>query len=197
MPDFYKTPELFGVAGSSSGTGVTFFSILLANYLCGVKNRKTAVLEWNDSGDFERIKKICCQKSVLKPGCNTFKILEVSFIEKAGRKELLECINGEFNAIVIDFGSNFERIREEFLRCGRKILLGSLCEWKVADFLEIAVAKKGSKRGWEFLNIFGDCEAAYEAEKRLKLHIRQVPMVSDAFSITEEVMAFFEGFLKC
>ena len=49
-----QTTEVFGVVGSSHGVGVTYVSILLANYMTGIKNRKTAILEWNSNGDFDR-----------------------------------------------------------------------------------------------------------------------------------------------
>lgn len=190
------TAELFGIAGSGRGVGVTHFSILLANYLTGVKNKKTAVLEWNQNGDFERIEKITFKKSATRRVSQTFKILEVSYIKQAGTKELLECINHGFDTVVIDFGSDFKNNREEFLRCDRKILMGSYSEWRVGAFTDLIAQKKSEEGRWEFLAAFGSEEAAKEMRQCMHAFVGRVPESSDAFAVTGEIMAFFEGFLK-
>lgn len=188
--------ELFGIAAGSSGVGSTFFSVLLANYQEGVRNKKTAVLEWNDSGDFEQIETVYCKKSVLNRHTKTFKLLEVSYVKKAGRKELLECVNLDFEIIVIDFGSNFEKFKEEFLRCDRKIVIGSFCGWKVGAFTKLIINKKREEGKWEFLALPGNKDMMKDFSKTLHISVEQIPKAEDAFIITGEIMAFFEGFLK-
>lgn len=191
-----KAAEIIGIAGSSRGVGVTHFSIMTANYLYGVKNRRTVVLEWNDSGDFQRIEEICCKNPVPKPTSETFNILEVSYVKRAGKTELLKCINQEYDAIVIDFGSDFKKIREEFLRCNRKILIGSFSEWKIGAFIALISGKKSKDGRWFFLAAPGNHHMREEVGKMFHITIRQLPESEDAFEITGDNMAFFGGFLK-
>lgn len=191
-----QTTEVFGVVGSSHGVGVTYVSILLANYMTGIKNRKTAILEWNSNGDFDRIESICCKKTVLKAVSQTFKVLEVSYIKQAGKKELLECINQGFDTVIIDFGSDIEQIRDEFLRCDRKFLVGSFCEWKIEAFIDLIIKKKSEEGRWDFLTALGSEEAAAEMKQTMHIHVNQVPESTDAFTITGKIIAFFEGFLS-
>lgn len=164
--------------------------------MTGVKRSKTVVLEWNNSGDFKRVEEFCQKKSVIKETSQTFNILEVSYIKKAGKNELLECINHGFDTVIIDFGSDFEAIREEFLRCDRKILLGSYCEWRAGDFTELIVRKKCEEGRWELLAAFGSAETETEMNRRMHTSVRRVPESSDAFAVTGNIMAFFEGLLK-
>lgn len=175
---------------------MTCFSILMANYLYGVQNKKTVVLEWNQNGDFERIEKICCKNFVLKPHVKTFKVLEVSFIKRAGKTELLECVNREYDAVVIDFGSDFKGIKEEFLRCDRKILIGSFCEWKAAAFIDLISGKRKEDGKWSFLTRSCNYDMKERVKKMLHTPVGQIPESADAFAITEDSLAFFEGFLK-
>lgn len=188
--------EVFGIVGSGRGVGVTHFSIQLANYLTGVLGKRTAVLEWNDSGDFERIEKFFCKKSVLKRVLSAFKLLEVFYVKRAGQEELLECINQGFDSVVIDFGNDYYSVREEFLRCGRKVLLGSLCEWQAEAFIDLLVQEKNWEGRWTILTVFGSEEAAAELKKRMHISVGRIPESMDAFAVTGETMAFFDEFLK-
>lgn len=169
---------------------------MLANYMTGVKNNKTVVLEWNDSGDFKRMEEFCRKKSVLKAVSQTFNILEVSYIKNAGKNELLECINHGFDTVVIDFGSGFEVIREEFLRCDRKILIGSFCEWRVGAFTELIAEKRSEGGRWELLAAFGSVETEIEMNRCMHAFVRRIPESADAFAVTGKIMVFFKGFLK-
>ena len=54
-PRIRQDDRTIGIIGQGRGTGVTHFCILLANYLSGVKRKKTAVLEWNTHHDFEKM----------------------------------------------------------------------------------------------------------------------------------------------
>lgn len=191
-----KRTEVIGVVGCGFGTGTTHFSILAANYLTGVLKRRTAVLEWNDSGDFERIEKVCTKKEVLKNTGNTFKILEVSYLKKAGKEALSECMNQGYETIIIDFGNDLEQAREEFRCCDRKFLLGALCEWRLEAFAELILRKKREDGRWELLCAFGSPEAEKEFKRRLHVFLRRIPDLPDAFTVTGEAIAFFEGFLK-
>lgn len=188
--------RIIGIAGSGHGVGTTHFAILTANYMSGVRGKKTAVLEWNDSGAFERMEQICTKKTVLKQAGDSFRVFEVSYLKSAGKKELLECLNRGFEAVVIDFGKNRELAGDEWLHCDHRFLLGSFCEWQAGAFAELAAERRGHDGGWDYFYVFGCEAAAEEMRRRLRVSIRRIPDSRDAFLITGELLAFFEGFLN-
>lgn len=186
---------LIGVAGSGRCVGVTHFSILLANYLTGVSAGKTAVLEWNDSGDLGRIQKIYSTRTVTNRQNQTFITYGVSYYNKAGRKELLECQRQGFNTVILDFGVYGDGNEEDFSRCDRKFLLGAFSEWKLEAFTE-QISRTRRDCGWEYFSAFGNEETADMIMRCLKVRVNRIPWQPDAFTITGEVMAFFGRFLK-
>lgn len=184
------------MAGSGRCVGVTHFSILLGSYLTGVKHRKTAILEWNDSGDFCRIMEIYIEKAVTNCNEKTFSVCGICFYKRAGKRELMECEHQGFDTAILDFGAYADSAGEEFLRCDRKFLLGSFTEWKLGSFAELASGKKGRSCGWEYFAAFGCEETADMMMRRLKIRIHRIPWLPDAFTITGEAMAFLGRFLK-
>lgn len=187
--------KIIGIAGSGHGVGTTHFAILTANYMSGVRGKKTAALEWNDSGAFEQMEQICVKKTVLNSAKDSFKVFEVSYLKGAGKEKLLGCISCGYEAVVIDFGDNWKIAEEELLHCDHRFLVGSFCEWQADAFAKLAVERRGINRGWDYFYAFGCEAAAKEMRRRLRVSIRRIPDARDAFLITGELLAFFEGFL--
>jgi hypothetical protein len=189
-------PKMIGVAGSGHSVGVTHFSVSLAAYLSGVLCRRTALLEWNDSGDFARVEQVCAKKMVTDYGDNSFNISDIFCFKKAGRRQAVSCLESGFDAIVIDFGVFRPGIRDDFFLCGRRFLVGSVSEWQLpglADFVE----KQGARRHrCEYFSAFGDQEALNLTERFLGIQIRKIPISEQAFVVTGDSLVFMEGFLK-
>lgn len=49
--------RLIGIAAAGHSVGCTHFSIMLLNYLAGYRRRRAALMEWNSTGDLERLEK--------------------------------------------------------------------------------------------------------------------------------------------
>lgn len=196
LPGVPDSPQMIGVAGSGPSVGVTHFSVSLAAYLSGVLSRRTALLEWNDSGDFARMEKVCAKKVVTDSGVNSFNISDIVCFKEAGRRQAVSCLESGFDAIVIDFGVFRAGIRDDFFLCGRRFLVGSVCEWQLpglADFVE----KQGARhRRCEYFSVFGDQETLNLAERFLGIQIRKIPISEQAFIVTGDSLVFMERFLK-
>ena len=54
-----KKARLIGIGGTGHCVGCTHFAILLLNYLAGYRRRRAVLLEWNRSGDFEKLENVC------------------------------------------------------------------------------------------------------------------------------------------
>lgn len=184
---------LIGIAGSGPCTGVTHFSILTGNYLAGVEHRKIAILEWNDSGDFERIQEIYSKKSVTNHHGQTFTICGVCYCKNADRNDLMECERQKYDAVVLDFGAYGDRVEDEFMRCDRRFFLGSFSEWQLGAFAELISLRHAG--GWEYFTVFGNEDAADMMRRCLNVRAERIPWLPDAFTITGEAMAFFGRFL--
>ena len=93
---------MIGIAGSNVGVGCTHFSIMLANYLTGYLRRKAILLEFNESGDFERLEQVCTGQTGRK---NPYRILDADYYKHAGPENIKEVLLEGYDDILIDFGS--------------------------------------------------------------------------------------------
>lgn len=182
-----------GIIGACRGTGVTHLAVGAANYLTSVKRQKTAVLEWNDHGDFIRMGSFC-ERSI-NAGVS-YGILNVDYYPQAGAGELVSCLNGDYRYIILDYG---EITRQRFLdcaRCDRKVIVGSLSEWQAEAFLEIVKEGQQRNKGWQYAIVFGSEEARVELEKCFRIPVRRVPGFVDAFAVTHADIRFFTELLQ-
>ncbi len=182
-------PELIGIIGTGRGTGVTHFAVMTAGYLTGVMRMRCAVLEWNSHESFYAMGAVCCGK---KKGENSFRVLETDYFAKAGIDTLLLCKKSGYQAVIVDYGTAEEGNLGEFFRCGRQLVIGSLSEWQISEFLEFEKREIKAERSWESLVSFGSEEARKSLEKRLKVPVRRIPFSLDPFSVTSETISFYE-----
>jgi len=182
-----------GLMGAGRGTGVTHLAVWAANYLTSVKREKTAVLEWNDHGDFMRIGSFC--EKNLNAGV-PYEILNVDYYPQAGAGELADCLNGDYQYIIMDYG---EITKQRFLdcsRCDKKVIVGSLSEWQAEAFLEIIKEGQQRDKSWQHVLVFGSEETRKELEKRFRISVRRVPASMDAFVVTHIGIRFFTELLQ-
>ena len=166
--------------------GTSHLAISLANYLTGVKRKKTALLEWNDHGDFERIGRFAGKEwretDQSRNKGEVFRIMEVDYYKMADPSVLSFCLGRDYHYIILDYGEATESSLCECARCDRKILVGSLNEWKAEAFLEVAVASGGE-------------DTRREIEKLFRCRLQRLPASADAFRITREEILCFEDLL--
>ncbi|MDF2887936.1 MAG: hypothetical protein K0R23_2321 [Lacrimispora sp.] len=182
-------PELIGIIGTGRGTGVTHFAVMTAGYLTGVMRMRCAVLEWNNHQSFHSMGVACCGA---KRGEDSFRVLETDYFGNAGVDTLLLCKKSGYQAVIVDYGAAKDGNLEEFFRCGRQIIIGSLSEWQISEFLEFEKREMKVKKSWDSLVSFGSEEARKSLEKRLKVSVRRIPFTLDPFSVTAETISFYE-----
>ncbi|MGC6176580.1 hypothetical protein [Lacrimispora sp. 38-1] len=182
-------PELIGIIGTGRGTGVTHFAVMTAGYLSGVMRIRCAVLEWNSHESIHAMGAVCGGE---KKGENSFRVLETDYFAKAGIDTLLLCKKSGYQAVIVDYGTAEEGNLGEFFRCGRQLVIGSLSEWQISEFLEFEKREIKAERSWESLVSFGSEEARKSLEKRLKVPVRRIPFSTDPFSVTAEIISFYE-----
>lgn len=185
--------RIIGIAGVGHGVGCTHFAVMLGNYLAGYERKPTALLEFNDSGAFARLKKVCVGKDT-KEG--PFRILEADYYGEAEQGELARVIERQYAEILIDFGDVQSADWACFLRCDRKFLIGSFSEWQQERFREFELKKRpAEKKSWQSLAAFGSEETRREFSRRYRIFTERIPFSADAFAVTEECGSFFRKLL--
>lgn len=188
-----KETRLIGIAGAGRGTGATHLAVQIANYLCSCRQRRTALLEWNDHGDLERIGRMFLKR----PGKSSFRLLEVDYYRDGSAQRLAACMSGVYDDIVIDFGEIRDEIRTEWYRCGLCILTAALNDWKLESLLEWISGKEKLKKGWIFCAAFGSETTRREVEKQFQISIKRIPFSEDPFSVGPAEMKWLSEIQNC
>lgn len=184
-----KKPRSIGIAGVGHSVGCTHVSIMLLNYLAGFQRRKAALLEWNDTGDLEKIEKACT--GVVREK-KPYRVLDADYYKNAGPEEMACVLSKHYEDILIDFGVLKEKERAEFLRCEMQFVVASFSEWQQERFREFATEKdRAGKKSWTYLAAFGSEETRKEFKRRFGIFAERIPFSADAFSVTEECGIFF------
>ena len=94
-----KRCRMIGIAGSNTGVGCTHFSIMLTNYLAGYLRRKAILLEFNESGDLEKLEYVCTGQMGQK---NPYRVLDADYYKYAGPEAVKEVLQRGYDDILID-----------------------------------------------------------------------------------------------
>ncbi len=185
--------------GCGRGVGTSHLAVALANYLTGVKRKKTALLEWNSHGDFQILERFTGQngrkQEKKQEKMNSFCIMEVDYYKMADPAVLSWCLSREYQYIIMDYGEAAEKNLHECARCDRKILVGSLCEWKVEAFLEILEKTEKRDKSWKIAVFSGGEDTRREVETMFRCRLQRIPASVDAFRITRQEITCFETLL--
>jgi hypothetical protein len=188
-----KSWRTLGILGACRGVGVTHLAVWTANFLTGVQQRQTAVIEWNHHGDFASMGEFCKGKAAGNGSC---RILEVDYFAQAGAKELADCLNGKYHSIIVDYGEITGQGLLDCARCDLKVIVGSLSEWQAEAFLKVAGEIEKRDKSWRFAAAFGSEEARKMMEKRFRISVRRIPDSLDVFAVTHADMSFFAELLR-
>lgn len=185
-----------GVAGIGTGAGTTHFCIMLAVFLAVVKGYDVALVEQNDSGCFR-------QAEIIIDAVNhkTQKILNKISIYKRSESNndvLSKIISSGFDYVLIDFGSDFAKIRNEFLMCNAKIMVGSLTMWKIHEYVRFLAATQNefSRKNWTFLGTFPAHKGKEYLQHIFKVKILTVPYEPDPLYLGAASLDFLQKFTE-
>lgn len=186
--------RVIGITGAGRGTGTTHLCIWMANYLSGCLMRPTALLQWNSHGDFEILERVL--KGQIREESSCYRFFDVAYYKQGDSDTLAACMDGAYEEILIDFGELREDIRGEWLRCGVRIITGSLSEWKLEAFLGFLVRGDGLGQGWTGAVFAGSEDTRRAIERQFGVRLVRIPLSVDAFSVDRRAMDWFEGMLK-
>ncbi len=167
------------------GCGTTHLTIALANYLQSALGRKTAVIEWSGQHDL---------KDMIGKEGGRQKLAGVQYFTDIKVGNIPEIVNSRYEAFVLDLGADYTASREEFLRCDRKIVTGSISPWKVSayeHFLKNVIASENYET-WEFLVLFANLADKKIIQKRYGMHMISIPWIENPFYLKKEDLLFLQ-----
>lgn len=142
-------------------------------------------MEVNTHNDFEEVQKFYTGIESSETHGKKFKIANTTYYKNVSDTQLIRILNEEYEYVIYDFGCDYISNQNEFLRCGKKIVVGILCEWKNAqyDFFLYNLKEEREKGKWEYLSVFADVHVKDSVNRKHKIKIKQVPLEPDAFTI--------------
>lgn len=169
---------------------------MLANYITSKMKKTTAIVEaGNGRKDFAKIHKACY--GVNKDFGIKFELFGVSYYYNINSLLLSEIYNLGYEYIILDFGNDYECAKEELLRCGIKIITGSLNEWKIESFkgLMEKSCSELSKSRWIYTALFGNDKDTKKIKKTYNITLLSTPFEPDPFLIHSSSFEFFSKIL--
>ena len=85
-------------------------------------------------------------------------------------------------------------MRDEFARCGKRVLIGSFSEWQWETFWGWIERGRAAEKGWILAAAFGSGETRREVVRKLKIPVLEIPLSADAFTVTPGTLEFFQTF---
>ena len=186
-------PRIIGIVGTGRGAGATHLCVWSANGLRSGLGRKTAVLEWNRHGDFDRFGRVC---TGMEPRNLRYSIQGVDFYPQSGEEILAACIRGPYQEILLDCGVLGEEGDGGLLYCRSVYLLTSFSEWQEGAFgSRNHWEERARQNGWHCLAAFGSEESRRNWNRRRKPFVDRIPFSADAFSVSAEDIRWIRNML--
>lgn len=174
-----------GILGAAAGVGTTFASVAIASYLAEKKGRRTALLEVSTNHEIGSI----------MPQEQAFSIGRTVYYPDVALEDIPVRCNGEQECYVLDLGCEYTRVRLDFLRCDKKIVIGSTSMWKKASYYKLMdqISEEENYKQWlHCLILFGDKRDKREFSGRYHTAAIEMPYMESPFRISKKEEAFIE-----
>ncbi len=172
------------------GTGATHLGIALANYCRSRHHAKTAYLEVNDSHELCGLWDTESQSH--------FSIYGVDYFSDVALTELSHFYTLDYQYLILDFGIPDTAHYQDFLRCDRKLVLGSLSPWKkncFEEFFKVYQPAQQPKENLVYLALFGNRADLFDFSCSHHLPIRAVPFIVNPFQLETNLFSFLENLI--
>ncbi len=176
-----------GVLGSERGVGVTQLCIALANFISLESGGEVQLLDVSKTGQLAHV-----------PTTADGKLFGVEYFVDVQKKQIPSLMSRDHDYMILDLGSSREDNYAEFLRCTKKIVVGSFCLWKrqAYDDLMQFVKNEASYTDWEFCELFGKKEDKKEFKKKYGVPLRTIPFLRDPYHLRQEDFLFLKEFTR-
>lgn len=203
-----------GIMGCDAGGGVTHLAIALCNYCCSKQRKKVAYLELHARNEISQLIPESKLYSALRPqstkqtqrnglldstscqGC--FQFHGVDYYPHVSDSMIPALLNQGYDYLVLDIGSQKEADYSEFLRCDRKLVVGSVAPWKLwryEEFFRQFDNLQNLGEGFHYLLQMGSWADASRFTKSHHISMIPIPFIKNPFRIEKELFLFLEELL--
>ena len=182
--------KTIGIVGTHPGVGVTYTGIMISFFAGDELGRSAAYLECNSNRDMERLENIYQWE---KQEVNSFYFQGVTIYKNVSMEKRFDLFMEEHDWIVMDFGSEFENNKIEFLRCDIKVVVGNYVDWnygKLSRFMQSCNSFSGNET-WIHLIPYANKVTVNKIKKETERIIYSVPFVENPLYLTDEVIKLF------
>lgn len=169
MKDNRTSRNTIGLVGVHHGVGVTYTGMLLAFYMGEELGKRTAYLECNNHHDLSLIEPLYKWSSINKEG---FMFRNISFYKEVKAENIANIFNSDYECLILDFGTDILSLRNEFLRCGTKIIINSQAAWNRQRFLRFLKSNETIRGNEAWLNFIPYADS--KVVKRMKTEFNRV-----------------------
>lgn len=188
---------VIGIIGTHHGAGVTHSGIMLSNYLDKYKGVKTAYLEMNHEDELKFLNYAYEGIPDDQEEKKEFVIHNTTYYENVREQDFIQLINLNYQYFILDFGTDYKKDNNEFLRCDIKIVIGSLTEWKRQYLFQFIDSKRQLPgfASWRFLIVFGQKNDLRMASRELHMKLDYIEFEPDPFLLSKESVKLFQRLL--
>lgn len=184
--------------GCSYGVGVTHLAIALCNYCASKQRKKCAYLELHGRNEISQL--VPEAKLLSDTPQNTgisirphFRIRGVDYYPAVTEHEIPALLNCGYDYLIFDIGTLDDGMFSEFLRCDRKLVLGSLApwkSWKYESFFQKYQNNITIKEGFDYFVQTGSTKELDSFSKTHHIKMQVVPFIKNPFYIEKELFPF-------
>lgn len=179
-----KKTKIIGFLSTSQSVGLTHFVGMLYSYLKDFHGKRMVWVTYD-----EAFMEFCRQNTKKELARDVF--FGLSYQEMVALKDM------EMDYILVDYGHELSRFREDFLRSDIRVLMGSLSLWQRNPFLLYLSHEQSSiLHSMQVFYHFGEQNTAKTLRRKLCPQLKHVPFCVDPFYLKKETvkeMATWDG----
>lgn len=183
--------KIIGLIGVNRGAGVTYTGMLLAYFFGIEKGVRTAYLECNNHQDFNRLQEAY---EWCKEDDYSFAMDKVTYYKNVGTHGITGILNEDYDCYILDFGTDFIASKEDFMRCGTKIIIGNHGIWnmsKTISFIKSIESIKGNKN-WLYMIPCADRRTILRMTNKTNRCFYEVPFELDPTILSKKTVGLFQ-----
>lgn len=184
-----------GLIGTHHGTGVTYTGLMLAFYLGGELGKKTAFIECNRHHDMALIEEAY---EWTDSQTNMFSFHNITCCKELSCLQIPSIYGEGYEALVFDFGIDFDSNISEFLRCEKKFVVAGRAEWELIKLRHFHQRIKHFAGNGSFIYLIR--QADEKTIRRLKDEIGctviSIPESPDPVMLSRSISSFFAALLR-
>lgn len=185
---------VIGLIGIHHGAGVTYTGLMLTFSLGIGSGMKTAYLECNNHHDLELLQETYEWN---REDGHSFTMDCITFYKNVSQNRIADILGEDYECYILDFGTDFKGNREEFLRCGWKLVLSGYAPWCLRKLIRFTRSEKPirGREAWLHLLPCADKKVVARMAKETGRVIHPVPYEPDPTSPSNETRQFFDRIL--